>query len=238
MSGKSLKQLNDKEVRAAIEQICGYLEMPVPMWAQSPRANRHTLEQTAINYRNFLFGRFHVTARFHWRLTWQGLGVLESSVLYPFGRKQLLEGQKNSKRGFWFGRPKIDYDWIWMLPEVGHNEYCLKAQRQVEDYDLLYPNHCRKCHGWGVIVHPGDFVPYGETSAQLPPVSDSCGECVEEAKCPRCLTDIATDDERYIFDCPVCGFHYSEEAEQQTCSGRLEIECYCGEPVREQAWEG
>jgi hypothetical protein len=65
---------------------------------------------------------------------------------------------------------------------------CLAAQKAAADYQARYPNHCTTCQGWGGHNCPGDFVPYGSTSAQLPGSFEACPDCEEVNKCPRCGT--------------------------------------------------
>lgn len=57
-------------------------------------------------------------------------------------------------------------------------------------FSSLHPNHCRTCHGWGGQTFPGDWVPYGSTSTQLPSSFEPCPDCLEEYKCPWCGADL------------------------------------------------
>lgn len=95
-----------------------------------------------------------------------------------------------------------------------HSETCKRLfsdyEKQVQDWEEKYPNFCRVCMGVGSLYQPGDWVPYGSTSAQLPGWDESCGECVEQGKCSRCRVQLVNPEE-YDFENPLvcfqCGWH-------------------------------
>lgn len=121
------------------------------------------------------------------------------------------------------------------MAEIVHTPQCLESQRRLAEYDAKWPNACKHCAGTGLVHAPGDFVPYGSTSAQLPGCDEPC-RCEEAHQCPRCgAARVWHDDgnpnkdhagEGWHEPCPQCGFKCIAcgfEGDE----GRPDHECYC-----------
>lgn len=78
-----------------------------------------------------------------------------------------------------------------------HDELCEEFYqsylRELEEYNLRWPNHCRACRGSGQVIH-ADFGLYG---------GDYCPECIRSGKCPRCGESFGEPDYYY---CSHCGW--------------------------------
>lgn len=126
-----------------------------------------------------------------------------------------------------------------------HSQECLDAQRKQKEWDAKYPEACTKCYGTGFITVPGDWVPYGSTSAQLPSTDEPC-VCEEKNLCPRCGAERVWHDEGnpagddlsgYHEDCPSCGYKCIACGLGSYDQARPVYECYCWEKeLDEQEW--
>lgn len=96
---------------------------------------------------------------------------------------------------------------------VRHTWQCIDLHLQIADYERDWPNHCRKCGGWGGFSCPGTY--------WEPPDYVPCAACVEDGICPRCGHQHDEDWEGE--DCEECYWHYDT-------GGILEAECHCNEP--------
>lgn len=98
-----------------------------------------------------------------------------------------------------------------------HTQLCTdaaatRASEQIA-YDQQWPNHCRACDGRGIFTG-SQSVPYGSTSASFD-VSEPCGDCTEQGKCPRCGDDGLTCEDRGDNStgdgpCQICGWNYQD----------------------------
>lgn len=75
-----------------------------------------------------------------------------------------------------------------------HEEQCLTrqltAERQIRIYRAQWPNFCQHCRGWGYFEWEEDPSPAGVAlSPGTMTMSDPCHICVENGKCPRCLSE-------------------------------------------------
>lgn len=62
-------------------------------------------------------------------------------------------------------------------------------QLQINAYRMLWPNHCRECHGVGGHFDTYDPSPGGVALSPGTMIDfDPCHWCLEEARCPRCAT--------------------------------------------------
>lgn len=110
-----------------------------------------------------------------------------------------------------------------------HTEGCKEARkrydREVKQYQTKWPNHCKKCNGWG-----GFYVRYDPSPAGISLGSgymtdfDLCLECLEKDVCPRCGKGIKVMEGEYFdtFRCENCGFE-----EGKTYGLPEEPECFC-----------
>jgi hypothetical protein len=72
-----------------------------------------------------------------------------------------------------------------------HTEECESVRRELTQLRAAWlwrwgAISCPTCGGVGIFWCPGDWVPYGSTSARLPDYSDPCPACWELGICPRC----------------------------------------------------
>lgn len=66
-----------------------------------------------------------------------------------------------------------------------HTASCLKLKQQAEEYEKLWPNHCRVCNGTGVNTWYENQSPLGSGFCWLEQMAEPC-MCTELARCPRC----------------------------------------------------
>jgi len=125
---------------------------------------------------------------------------------------------------------------------ITHNEQCLRAKAAVDEYDRQWPNYCQHCGGTGLLIVPGDVVPYGSTTARLPASDEPCPACEEKNLCPRCGTLRVWHDEGnpsqdgwgYHEPCPQCGYVCAGCHLDGASPGRPEHECWC---YMDNEWE-
>lgn len=76
-----------------------------------------------------------------------------------------------------------------------------------EEYTERYPNHCKKCRGWGVFswveYHDGPKYP-GEL------MTDDCDDCTAVGCCPRCLLPVM-DNSSGKYSCNYCNWQEGDE---------------------------
>ncbi len=119
---------------------------------------------------------------------------------------------------------------------ITHSQACMKRQLELAAYTLKWPNYCRICDGTGIVTSPGDWVPYGMGSAQLPDDAEPCSCAQDDGKCPRCNTPIIWHDDPdeahiarghrdgYFEPCPKCGLVSGEVAPEDAAPS---AECEC-----------
>ena len=83
-------------------------------------------------------------------------------------------------------------------------------------YTQLYPNHCINCEGWGGHAAREFRGMYG-MSAAYEDTFDTCPECVDKGKCPRCSTENALNEDGEG-PCPNCGWNYNCDGMPQYAS--------------------
>jgi hypothetical protein len=106
-----------------------------------------------------------------------------------------------------------------------HKESCiahwLTTLRLQEAYDSKWQHHCRKCHGLGGFLYSYDPSPAGVSlSPGYMQDFDTCSDCVEQGKCPRCGKLIYPLDQVDKFnewldnqtECPHCKWHHGQDA--------------------------
>jgi hypothetical protein len=60
--------------------------------------------------------------------------------------------------------------------EAAAEKYCAEVERAMVEYWTQYPDHCKRCGGWG-------YVEWTENGERM---SDYCEHCVGVDYCPRC----------------------------------------------------
>lgn len=80
----------------------------------------------------------------------------------------------------------------------GHTRQCDRAteayRRECEEYIIKFPNHCKRCGGWGYLADP-----YSDEC------DDACPRCLEKELCPRCGGALSLDIEG-LDECLSCGW--------------------------------
>lgn len=92
-----------------------------------------------------------------------------------------------------------------------HKQSCIDAfaafEKQVQEWEVKWPNYCKSCGAAGFLQSPGDMVPYGSTYVPLPDMIEPCNECSENGWCGRCGEKLF-DPEEFDFEtriiCPKC----------------------------------
>ena len=94
-----------------------------------------------------------------------------------------------------------------------------------------------------MITIPGDYVPYGNTSAQLPSSEDYCPKCAEGGMCPRCESQMEwheLENPEY-FTCSECGWSDNPEVNEAGDGLPESPECFCGyndeEEIAKSYWD-
>ncbi len=81
-----------------------------------------------------------------------------------------------------------------MNKQIIHDERCIARIAAQQAYDLLWPNRCETCKGWGGQWYSFDPSPAGSRAPSLGPGSmqdfDTC-ECINRGDCPRCGQKLA-----------------------------------------------
>ena len=81
-----------------------------------------------------------------------------------------------------------------MNKQIIHDERCIARIAARQAYDLLWPNRCETCKGWGGQWYSFDPSPAGSRAPSLGPGSmqdfDTC-ECINRGDCPRCGQKLA-----------------------------------------------
>lgn len=101
---------------------------------------------------------------------------------------------------------------------VKHSEHCLewtpKIEQARQQYDNDYPNHCRKCQGWGGHTSTYDPSPAGVSLGSGHMIDfDPCPHCYEKGICPRCgeeKLDVQKMEEGDPTFCHGCGWKEDE----------------------------
>ena len=70
----------------------------------------------------------------------------------------------------------------------------------------LWPDHCKQCLGAGGKHYPATY--------WEPEDFDTCGECVDVGKCPRCGHVDALSEEDGSGPCPSCVWNYDDACPQ------------------------
>lgn len=89
--------------------------------------------------------------------------------------------------------------------EESFNEYCAQVKQAQDEYVARWPQHCRKCHGWGAFSwYENHGVP--GPGEQLSEPCDGCTASEEHGpqRCPRCYTRTLAEDGSG--NCAACGW--------------------------------
>lgn len=77
--------------------------------------------------------------------------------------------------------------------------YYAQAKEAQAAYRAQWPNHCKRCGGWGLL---------GWTEAHGERFEEPCDDCVAAGLCPRCGAE-GLDSENPE-PCPTCGWNNDE----------------------------
>jgi hypothetical protein len=114
-----------------------------------------------------------------------------------------------------------------------HTKYCKENFRKFEEFRKQWikkwPNYCQKCGGWGGF-EGYQSVPYGMGSTSMP-VFDTCDECIERGKCPRCGKYTFKQDDREL--CRNCGFDIAGGKNSEGIPDEPECMCWLDEQRKE-----
>jgi hypothetical protein len=102
-----------------------------------------------------------------------------------------------------------------MTTKFVHLRYCYDARRrwkkEVREFEKKFPNYCRRCGGVGGFIYRYDPSPKGiALSPGWMEDFETCEDCIEKDKCPRCREKIIWDTSgRYEdhYRCPTCGWN-------------------------------
>jgi len=100
-----------------------------------------------------------------------------------------------------------------------HTDSCLDQHErwllEKEEYEKLWPDHCKQCDGWGYAHFPHN---------SAPDKVEAC-TCITGGFCPRCMHESLDEKGE---NCSNCGWHTNwEEDEWSTPGIRPEPECIC-----------
>ena len=116
-----------------------------------------------------------------------------------------------------------------------HHPECQKVIDDTEKirkaWEKKWPDHCKKCHGYGGFYDYYDPSPAGICLASGRMVDfEPCQECYEKGLCPRCGKDNNIGDAEEFGVCKFCGWDEKEP------DGLMDqAECFC---IHMEDWYG
>lgn len=111
---------------------------------------------------------------------------------------------------------------------IEHTAECDADERKwreaLHEYVIKWPRHCQVCDGTGNTEYWEDVI--GEPWSSSQPFYEPCDDCLAVGKCPRCGTEVWTEDD---FDgepvtCPACNW-----SEENPDAAPYQPECFCWE---------
>ena len=115
---------------------------------------------------------------------------------------------------------------------MNHKASCLKQKELAKEYEKLWPNYCKKCHGTGELSWQENQSPLGSGLYWPETITEFCEECTGQGLCPHCgkpfpaimeLEDLWDDDSwRENKHGPHCNWNFNS-------AGAPEQDCYCWE---------